>query len=181
MLVAATTLSNAGKANNYTTNEKITSELNSIERELKRQRNESSQKRGLQSNDSNLHQRFNSIHKAPQVIQSSQFNIVHERNKNHYSSMADMPLTETMNYEQSRGEGSDLELTLQQATAFQHLNLAQMTMTKPGIVNSNRTHGESSEELTQMSCGRNMKEYFQASNTSYNLHTTSRSGLVNSA
>ena len=29
-----------------------------------------------------------------------------------------------------------------------------------------------------MSCGRNFKEYFQASNTSYNLHDTDRSGLV---
>ena len=29
-----------------------------------------------------------------------------------------------------------------------------------------------------MSCGRITKEYLQASTTSYNLHTTSRSGLV---
>ena len=89
-------------------------------------------------------------------------------------------MTETMTYMLSKDEGSDMELTLQQATAFQHLNLAQMTMTKPGIEQqrSSLIHDVSSEELTQMSCGRNLKEYFQASTTSYNLHDTSRSGHV---
>ena len=36
LLVSAPILQNVGKSNTYTTNEKLTSELNSIERELKR-------------------------------------------------------------------------------------------------------------------------------------------------
>ena len=58
------------------------------------------------------------MQKGSQIIQSSQFNIVHERKQDHFQSMANVPMTETMTYMLSKDEGSDMELTLQQATAF---------------------------------------------------------------
>ena len=77
-----------------------------------------------------------------------------------------------------------MEETLKQAGAVKHLNLASLTMTKPGIqryVKSNRMNDDSSEEeMTQMSCGRNMRDHFQATGRSSNLIVTSRSGALNS-
>ena len=73
-----------------------------------------------------------------------------------------------------------MEETLKKVGTMQHLKLA--TMTKPGIHRqgySGRIHDDSSEEeMTQMSCGRNIKDNFHATGTSSNLLITSRSGMM---
>ena len=66
---------------------------------------------------------------------------------------------------------------------MKHLNLASLTMTKPGTQRhggSARMHDDTSEEeMTQMSCGLNVRENFhgQSAGTSSNL-ATSRSGAL---
>ena len=77
-----------------------------------------------------------------------------------------------------------MEETLRKAGAIKHLNLASLTMTKPGTqrhgYSSRRNDDTSEEEMTQMSCGRNLREQFAATGTSSNLNlmVTSRSGAM---
>ena len=57
------------------------------------------------------HPRFNSNYKAAQTIQSSQFNIEHERNRAHYASVTAMPDADSMTFPQLREDASDMEET----------------------------------------------------------------------
>lgn len=115
------------------TNEKLHSQLNSIERELRRQRDVDSQRRALQTNEmQSQHQRFGPNHRASQMVHSSQFNIQHERSQAHYSSVAAMPKADSMAFMLPKEEASDMEETLRRGGLVKHLNLASLTMTKPG-------------------------------------------------
>ena len=66
------------------------------------------------------------------MIQSSQFNIQHERNQTHYQSVAAMPNADSMTFMQQKDDSSELEQTLRSGGLVKHLNLAALTMTKPG-------------------------------------------------
>ena len=66
------------------------------------------------------------------MIHSSQFNIQHERSQAHYSSVAAMPNVDSVAFMLPKEEASDMEETLGRGGLVKRLNLASLTMTKPG-------------------------------------------------